>query len=46
VCLLVREAGGKVTDREGNDQRYDTTVNGCVISNGVIHDTLVHGWRS
>ena len=44
VCVLVREAGGKVTDRSGLDQRYDRPVDGCVLSNGVIHDELVRLW--
>jgi fructose-1,6-bisphosphatase/inositol monophosphatase family enzyme len=45
VCLLVREAGGVVTDRHGLDQRYDKAVNGCVLSNGRLHDALVQHWR-
>jgi len=45
VCLLVREAGGLVTDRQGREQRYDIPVNGCILSNGLIHDTLVRHWR-
>jgi fructose-1,6-bisphosphatase/inositol monophosphatase family enzyme len=44
VCLLVREAGGRVTDRTGADQRYDGMVNGCVLSNGAIHGQLVRHW--
>lgn len=44
VCLLVREAGGKVTDRLGRAQRYDQEVNGCVLSNGLIHHDLVTQW--
>lgn len=45
VCLLVREAGGTVTDRHGRDQRYDGPVDGCVLSNGLLHDALVRNWR-
>lgn len=45
VCVLVREAGGRVTDRRGGDQRYDTPVDGCVASNGLVHDELVARWR-
>jgi histidinol-phosphatase len=45
VCLLVREAGGRVTDRQGHDQRYDGPVNGCIASNGLVHDALVESWR-
>jgi len=45
VCLLVREAGGRVTDRQGHDQRYDAPVNGCILSNGHVHEALLHHWR-
>lgn len=45
VCLLVREAGGTVTDRSGADQRYDESVNGCVLSNGRSHEKLTELWR-
>jgi fructose-1,6-bisphosphatase/inositol monophosphatase family enzyme len=41
VCLLVREAGGTVTDRRGADQRYDRPVDGCLLSNGLLHEHLV-----
>ncbi len=41
VKLLVEEAGGKVTDLEGNQQLYDRPINGAIISNGVIHDDLI-----
>lgn len=46
VCLLVREAGGTVTDRFGADQRYDRSVNGCIMSNGRIHEQLTRQWRA
>ncbi|MBI2483861.1 inositol monophosphatase [Candidatus Uhrbacteria bacterium] len=39
--ILVEEAGGKVTDIDGNDQRYDRPINGAIISNGFVHDQLV-----
>jgi fructose-1,6-bisphosphatase/inositol monophosphatase family enzyme len=45
IKLIIEEAGGKVTDLDGNDQRYDRPVNGCVMSNGLVHDeflALVH----
>lgn len=41
VVLLVQEAGGRVTDINGNIQRYDSPMNGCVMSNGVIHEELL-----
>lgn len=40
--LIVAEAGGRVTDLYGNDQRYDGPTKGVIVSNGVIHEDLVH----
>ncbi len=45
VCVLVREAGGTVTDRSGADQRYDQPVDGCILSNGLVHEHLIRHWR-
>ena len=39
--LIVEEAGGKVTDFYGNNQRYDKDINGAIISNGEIHDKIL-----
>lgn len=39
--VIVEEAGGKVTDIFGNEQRYDGDINGAIVSNGVVHDELV-----
>lgn len=39
--IIVEEAGGKVTDLLGNEQRYDGPINGFIASNGVLHDKLV-----
>ncbi len=39
--VIVEEAGGKVTDLFGNEQRYDTSIKGAVISNGVEHDEVI-----
>lgn len=41
VKVIVEEAGGKVTDFFGNEQRYDCDINGAIISNNVIHEKLV-----
>jgi fructose-1,6-bisphosphatase/inositol monophosphatase family enzyme len=41
VALIVPEAGGKVTDLEGNDQRYDRPMNGIVATNGTVHDEVL-----
>jgi fructose-1,6-bisphosphatase/inositol monophosphatase family enzyme len=39
--VIVEEAGGKVTDLFGKEQRYDTDINGCIFSNGKLHKQLV-----
>lgn len=41
IKIIVEEAGGKVTDMFGNEQRYDQPINGALVSNGLIHDELV-----
>ena len=39
--IIVEEAGGKVTDIYGEDQRYDGPLRGALISNGLLHDRLI-----
>ncbi len=39
--LIVEEAGGKVTDIFGENQRYDQPVKGAIFSNSLLHDQLV-----
>lgn len=39
--VIVEEAGGKVTDMFGNDQRYDQDIRGVIVSNGVVHNKIV-----
>ena len=41
IKVIVEEAGGKVTDLFGNDQRYDQPTRGFIASNGVVHNDLV-----
>jgi len=41
IKVIVEEAGGRVTDLFGNNQRYDQPTRGFIASNGVIHDELV-----
>ncbi|HMT19537.1 MAG TPA: inositol monophosphatase [Candidatus Saccharibacteria bacterium] len=41
LSVIVTEAGGKVTDLFGNEQRYDTNIRGAVVSNGHLHEKLV-----
>lgn len=40
--VIVEEAGGKVTNLFGDEQRYDKSINGAVISNGKIHNEVVN----
>ena len=39
--VIVEEAGGKVTDLFGNEQRYDKSIKGALISNGIVHDEVI-----
>ena len=39
--IIVEEAGGKVTDFFGKEQRYDGDINGAIISNGIVHNEVV-----
>jgi fructose-1,6-bisphosphatase/inositol monophosphatase family enzyme len=41
IKLIIEEAGGKVTDLAGDEQRYDQPINGAIMSNGLIHDELL-----
>lgn len=40
--IIVEEAGGKVTNFFGNEQRYDESINGAIISNGIVHQEVVN----
>ncbi len=40
--IISEEAGGKVTDLDGNERRYDEEGLGCVISNGVLHQDILN----
>lgn len=39
--IITEEAGGKVTDLNGEERRYDKNGVGCIVSNGILHDELV-----
>ncbi len=41
VKLIVEEAGGKMTNKRGGDQLFNTMLDGVVVTNGMIHDELV-----
>lgn len=40
VKVIVEEAGGKVTNLFGNEQRYDQDIDGAIISNGKVHNEI------
>jgi fructose-1,6-bisphosphatase/inositol monophosphatase family enzyme len=46
IKVIVEEAGGKVTDLFGNEQRYDRNTKGFLASNGKVHDQLLQIIRS
>ena len=39
--IITEEAGGKVTDLNGKERRYDQDGVGCIISNGVLHEEIL-----
>lgn len=39
--IITEEAGGQVTDLNGNERRYDEDGIGCIVSNRVLHQNLV-----
>ncbi len=39
--VIVEEAGGKVTNMLGQDQRYDQSIKGAVVSNGIDHEKYI-----
>jgi len=39
--VIVEEAGGRVTDLFGHEQRYDEDIKGAIVSNGIVHDEIV-----
>ena len=41
INVIIKEAGGKVTDFYGKEQRYDKDINGALMSTGVVHDQVV-----
>ena len=41
VKVIVEEAGGKVTNLFGEEQRYDTDIKGAIVSNAKVHDEVV-----
>ena len=39
--IITEEAGGKVTDLNGEERRYDKDGLGCIVSNGILHKDLL-----
>ena len=42
VKIITEEAGGKVTDLEGKERRYDEDGNGAIFSNGILHQEILN----
>lgn len=46
---LIKEAGGKMTDMEGNDLEYNTKIinhpKGILVTNGIIHSEIVKKYK-
>ena len=40
--VIVEEAGGKVTNLFGEEQRYDEDISGAIISNGIVHEEVIN----
>ena len=39
--IITEEAGGKVTDLNGEERRWDQDGLGCLVSNGILHKELL-----
>ena len=39
--VIIEEAGGKVTDLFGEDQKYNSEIKGLLATNGLIHNQLI-----
>lgn len=39
--IITEEAGGKVTDLNGEERRYDGDGLGCIVSNGILHNIIL-----
>jgi myo-inositol-1(or 4)-monophosphatase len=46
VKVIVEEAGGRVTDLFGDEQRYDRDSRGHLVSNSLLHEELLELIRS
>ena len=43
--IIVTEAGGKVTNIYGEEQRYDSDIKGAIITNGISHEKILQKVR-
>ena len=44
--IITEEAGGKVTDLNGEERRYDQDGLGCVVSNGILHEEILESVKA
>ncbi len=46
---IISEAGGKMTDMQGNDMSYNNKIvnhmNGILVTNGLVHDKIVEEFK-
>ena len=46
---IISEAGGKMTDMQGNDMSYNNKIvnhqNGILVTNGLVHDKIVNEFK-
>ena len=46
---IISEAGGKMTDMQGNDMSYNNKIvnhqNGILVTNGLVHDKIVDEFK-
>ena len=41
IKVIVEEAGGKVTDLDGNEQRYDRPINGAIVATEKLYPEIL-----
>ncbi len=44
--IITEEAGGKVTDLNGEERRYDEDGLGCIVSNGILHSEILEAVKA
>lgn len=42
IKIIIEEAGGKVTNLHGEEERYDQPIHGAILSNGIVHEEILN----